>query len=95
MILQKGFAQHLMPPIHAAVGNVIDDILRQAMQKVTNIVQQRRGDQVLRRALLFRQVSGLQCVLLLGDRLAQISRFALGFKQVNDAIDDGHDCLQS
>jgi len=62
------------------------------VQQVTQIVQQRSGDERIRCARRFRQGGGLQRVLQLGDGLTAVGNVAVAVKERADVVEaERHD----
>src|SRR5450755_1566241 len=85
---QPGMAETFVARIDAPVRHV----LRHIMQQVADIVQQCSDHQPCGRAFALRVIGGLQRVLQLRDRLAEIRGAPLSFEDFNNAIADLHGC---
>ena len=80
-----------MPAVDAAHG----EVLVLAVEEVSDVVQERRHDEGIGRALALGQLGRLERVLLLRDRLAVIGRRAPRGEQLQDLLDDLHQATPS
>ena len=65
-------------------------VLGQLVNQVADVVQQGRHDQLVARARLLGVIGGLQRVLQLRDRLADVGGVSLGGEQFANLVDDVH-----
>src|SRR5262249_35637900 len=75
-----------MPAVNSAFG----DVFPQLMQQVSDVMEQRGGDQSVGRAFLFGLKRRLQGVFKLRDRFAEVGVAAPPHKQLNDFVNYIH-----